>query len=491
MIRAWILLYLLVAQAQVNITVRPRWPAVVAGSQHKQALVIDLTPPLASGDALPQELAVVVDVSLSMANQLDLVKSALRQILHGLRSMDRIHLISFHSFARADFINGSFAEKAQLQAAVDALHTRSNHSIRPVDGSDPVPQDISNISEGLWIAQRLLVGPLASSTRNMTRRAMLFTDGQLLGSVTRYRAALDALERTSVAGVSTTVVAVGPLGWLEEAAKAGRGDYIHLQGPASFQQVVAAASPSHFPTFATNAKLRLATSFGARMANTYSHRRRREHQRPWTEPLVQGAADWDDELPVGVLRHGRTERLLIALDLPVYHYGADLLKYELLYQQLDGTSGSQWEQFTQNVVLPQDAVAKWPGADLLFRLDELLLEREELQRDEEVAEAQGLPVPISKGDANRWHRLSDRWRQLRSSLEALATEAAASQKLMPSLSELSIMEKIWKTLEMTKLAGRGNEVVGATAAPFGVCQGTPETREVFEGPEGLGLPNSR
>ncbi|CAK9116579.1 unnamed protein product [Durusdinium trenchii] len=417
-----------------------------------------------------------------------LLQSALRQILHGLRSMDRIHLISFHSFARADFINGSFAEKAQLQAAVDALHTRSNHSIRPVDGSDPVPQDISNISEGLWIAQRLLVGPLASSTRNMTRRAMLFTDGQLLGSVTRYRAALDALERTSVAGVSTTVVAVGPLGWLEEAAKAGRGDYIHLQGPASFQQVVAAASPSHFPTFATNAKLRLATSFGARMANTYSHR---PTHCPWTEPLVQGAADWDDELPVGVLRHGRTERLLIALDLPVYHYGADLLKYELLYQQLDGTSGSQWEQFTQNVVLPQDAVAKWPGADLLFRLDELLLEREELQRDEEVAEAQGLPVPISKGDANRWHRLSDRWRQLRSSLEALATEAAASQKLMPSLSELSIMEKIWKTLEMTKLAGRGNEVVGATAAPFGVCQGTPETREVFEGPEGLGLPNSR
>eukprot|EP00913_Durusdinium_trenchii_P012087 g11352.t1 len=98
MIRAWILLYLLVAQAQVNITVRPRWPAVVAGSQHKQALVIDLTPPLASGDALPQELAVVVDVSLSMANQLDLVKASTDSELLSFTSMSPVHSQRLASF---------------------------------------------------------------------------------------------------------------------------------------------------------------------------------------------------------------------------------------------------------------------------------------------------------------------------------------------------------------------------------------------------------
>ena len=82
------------------------------------------------------------------------------------------------------------------------------------------------------------------------------------------------------------------------------------------------------------------------------------------------------------------------MELPVYLHGSDLLKsapffgwlvrvrYELLYEQMDGTSRSQWNKFTQHVA--QNAVrgpqnsdrvaseAKWPGADLLYRLDQLL-----------------------------------------------------------------------------------------------------------------------
>eukprot|EP00434_Breviolum_minutum_P018843 symbB.v1.2.016622.t1/scaffold1200.1/size132039/12 len=74
--------------AQVSITVQPRWPAVVAGSRHTQALLVDLTAPVAS-TVPPQELALVVDISLSMTEHLKLVKSALRQLLHGLRDEDR------------------------------------------------------------------------------------------------------------------------------------------------------------------------------------------------------------------------------------------------------------------------------------------------------------------------------------------------------------------------------------------------------------------
>lgn len=477
--------------AQVTITVHSRWPTVLAGSRHTQALLVDLTVPV-TGDVPPQELALVVDISISMAEKLSLVKSALRQILHGLRSEDRIHLISFHSFARPEFINGTLERKAQLLQAVEALEPKTNLSIRPLDGSDPIPQDVSNISEGLWIAQRLLVSPIAS-TQKATRRVMLFSDGQLRGGMARYNAAVDAFERCRVAGVPSTVVAVGQSGWLREAAKAGQGDFIHLHGPEGFQQVAAAASASHFPFFATDAKLRLATAFGARLVETYSHRRRRGHQRPWTEDFVLGAASTDDELPLGALRQGRTERKLIVLDLPVYNKGFELLKYELLYQQLDGTSVSQWEQFTQHVALTPPAVE--PAADLLFRLDLLLSEREELRLDEEAAEAQSLPVPIHKGDASRWSRLSERWRSLRSRLESLATEAAASQKQLPSLGAFGILEQIWMVLETTKLAGRGQAVSDwsrATADPFGVCQGSPSERVPFTGsPAGLSLPNSR
>lgn len=480
--------------AQVTISVHSRWPTVVAGSRHTQALLVDLTPPV-TGEVPPQELALVVDISMSMAEKLSLVKSAVRQILHGLRSEDRIHLISFHSFARPEFINCTVERKAQLLQALEALEPKTNLSIRPIDGSDPIPQDMGNISEGLWIAQRLLVSPIAS-TEKATRRAMLFSDGQLRGGMARYNAAVDAFERCKVAGVPSTVVAVGQSGgFLREAAKAAQGDFIHLHGPEGFQQVMAAASASHFPLFATDATLRLATAFGARLVETYSHRRRRGHQRPWTEDFVLGAASTDDELPLGALRQGRTERKLIVLDLPVYNRGFELLKYELLYQQLDGTSVSQWEQFTQHVALPETSPAVEPAADLLFRLDRLLSERENLRLDEEAAEAQSLPVPIHKGDASRWSRLSERWRSLRTRLESLATEAAASQKQLPSLGDFGILEQIWMVLETTKLAGRGHAASDwsrATADPFGVCEGSPPERELASGsPAGLSLPNSR
>lgn len=489
----WWLLYWLGATAEVNITVHSRWPEVAPGRRHTQALVVELTPP-AVGTIPPQELALVVDVSLTMAQPLTMVKSVVRQIIHALRSEDRIHLISFHSFARAEFINGSLALKAELLEALDALVPKTNLSIRPIDGSDPVGQDVGNISEGLWIAQRLLLSPIAS-TQSATRRAMIFTDGQLRGGVSRHAVALDALERARVAGVPTTVVALGPsYSWLQEAAKVAHGDFIHLHGPEGFQQVVAAAAASYFPTFATNAKLRLATSFGAKFHDTYGHRRRREHQRPWAEPLVQGQGSTDDELKLGSLRHGRTERLMLVLDLPSYNKGFDLLKYELLYQ-VNGTSMSQWEQFTQHVAATGTSPVASPAADLLFRLDELLWQREELRRDEELAEAQELPVPRYKGDGSRWSRLSERWRSLVSALESLAAEAAASQKDLPSLSQFSIVEQVWAALETTKLAGRGLVAAsgtGRTAASFGLCEGAPQLCELPRTSlEGLSLPNSR
>ncbi|CAJ1445694.1 unnamed protein product, partial [Effrenium voratum] len=487
--RAWPLWPLLVA-AQVDITVRPRYNAVTAGSEHRQVLVVDVTPPPVSEDPA-QELALVLDVSLSMADKLTLVKAAVRHIVRGLRSIDRIHLIACHSLARVEFANATVAQQAAVLAALDALEPRSGVELRPIDGSAPVKLDISNISEALWLAQKVLVGPDASTAPSVTRRAMLFSDGELQGPLARHYAVLDALERTKMAGVPTTVVAVGSgkrMGrWLlEAAAKAGQGDFFYLSDPESFQQVLAAASPGHYPmTFGTKASLRIAASFGARVARTYGHRRRREHQRGWS-------SDWEglpqtQELPLGVLRSGRLERLLIVLDLPVYRYGADLLKYELLYEQ-DGTSRSQWHAFTQHVALPEDAEAfpripreaPWAGADLLYRLEEFLLQQEELREEEEVAEAQSLPLPGTRGDS-RWAQLAARWDQLRSGLQLLAREAAQAQRQNPSLADLGIVAKVWRALD-TAHAGP------STAPSYLVCQGAPEFRLVPQGPEGLGFP---
>ncbi|CAE7534919.1 unnamed protein product, partial [Symbiodinium pilosum] len=194
-------LWLPLAASQVTVTFRPHWVHVLPGRPVEQALVVDVLAPQATGEPPPQELALLVDVSLSMAEggKLELAKAAVDRIIRSTRPQDRIHLISCHSFARLEFQHGSIAQKDQLLDKLRQLSAKTMTKERQIDGS-LVDQDISNISDGLRYAEHILVGPLATPRVNTTRRAMLFSDGLFTGRFSRYDTFFDAIGAAKMAG---------------------------------------------------------------------------------------------------------------------------------------------------------------------------------------------------------------------------------------------------------------------------------------------------
>eukprot|EP00439_Symbiodinium_sp_Y106_P066291 s3967_g10.t2 len=469
-----------VVAAQVTVTFRPHWVHVLPGRATEQAVVLDVLAPEVTGQPPAQELALLLDVSLSMAEggKLDLAKAVAERIIRSMRPEDRIHLISCQSFARLEFQHGSLDQKDQLLQKLRQLSAKSATAARQIDGS-LVDQDISNISDGLRFAEHILVGPLATPRVNTTRKAMLFSDG-LTGPSPR-NAFFDAIAAAKVAGFSTSVVGLGAgramNRWLlEEAAQAGHGEFLALSSPSSIDKAVAMAGPNHYPTFAFDVELRLAISHGARLLRSYGHRRRGGLQRESATSVEQ-----DELLPLGVLRSGLLERQVLVFNLPGYHHSVRFLTCELLYEQIDGTKVSQRVPYEQLVLTSLETQATWPGADFLHRLHESKLLRKEL--------ALHLPAKGTKGHASRWDRLSVRWHRLQSSLEELATEAQETLRRLPSLSSSDILKRIWAFLEISRTAGRGSESGTRTPAPFAVCEGSPELRGVSEGIEGLAFPN--
>ncbi|CAE6941630.1 unnamed protein product [Symbiodinium sp. KB8] len=111
----WMLacLRLSVVAAQVTVTFRPHWVHVLPGRATEQAVVLDVLAPEVTGRPPAQELALLLDVSLSMAEggKLDLAKAVAERIIRSLRPEDRIHLISCQSFARLEFQHGSLEMK--------------------------------------------------------------------------------------------------------------------------------------------------------------------------------------------------------------------------------------------------------------------------------------------------------------------------------------------------------------------------------------------
>ncbi|CAE7899033.1 unnamed protein product, partial [Symbiodinium microadriaticum] len=102
-----------VVAAQVTVTFRPHWVHVLPGRATEQAVVLDVLAPEVTGRPPAQELALLLDVSLSMAEggKLDLAKAVAERIIRSLRPEDRIHLISCQSFARLEFQHGSLEMK--------------------------------------------------------------------------------------------------------------------------------------------------------------------------------------------------------------------------------------------------------------------------------------------------------------------------------------------------------------------------------------------
>ena len=66
--------------------------------------------------------------------------------------------------------------------------------------------------------------------------AFMFQDPLLFKSIISEFVLVKNMVLVELVEVSSTVVALGTGGWLEEAAQAGHGDYVLLHGLSGFQQ---------------------------------------------------------------------------------------------------------------------------------------------------------------------------------------------------------------------------------------------------------------
>lgn len=472
----------------VSVATQQLLAGVASGMEDQQQLVLfSFQVPDAQGVAPPQDLVIVLDISLSMAEQgkLHIAKTAISKIIADLRSQDRLSLVSVHGTARIEVERADTARQGQLLSILQGLEASSTVSTRSVNGGVPRAQETTDLMAGVSLAQQLLVGPPTPPSGFSTRRAMLFSDGNMPGGMTKSFRLLEAVEHLQQEGALTSVVALGQGSdygrWLlESAAEAGRGGFVHLTSTQLVSQVRSMAAPSYFRMPVHNAELTLAAERGAQIRKTCGHRRRDQHRRRVADSLK------DATVPIGTLRTGRSEQLLVALTLPPYRYydSSDFLTYQLRYTNSSSLDSLTGAQLRISVLLPGAAqAAPWLGASLYYRWQQLLLLQEEIRGDEEEAEAAELPASGSRGKGSRWARLSESWHNLRQQLDSFAGEAAGAQRQLPSVNELQLAQKAWAALEMTRTAGRGSLRPNAS---FGVCEGAALQQSAPQGIQGLG-----
>lgn len=469
----------------VSVATQQLLAGVAPGSKdQKQLVLFSFEVPAAQGVAPPQDLVIVLDISLSMAEQgkLYIAKTAISKIIADLRSQDRLSLVSVHGTARIEVERG---EKGQLLSFLQGLEASSTVSRRPASGAEPQARETTDLMAGFSLAKQLLVGPPTPPSGFLTRRAMLFSDGKIHGGMTEGFRLLETVERLQLQGALTSVVALGQGGdygrWLlESAAEAGRGGFVHLSNTQLVSQVRSMAAPSYFRTQVHSAELTLAAERGAEIRETCGHRRRDQHRRRAAVSLK------DETVPVGTLRTGRVERLLVALTLPEYRYydSSDFLTYQLRYTNSSSLDSLTGAQLRISVLLPGAAqAAPYVGASLYHRWQQLLLLQEDIRGDEEEAEAAELPASGSRGKGSRWARLSERWHSLRQQLDSFAGDAASAQRQFPSVVKLQLAQKAWAALEMTRTAGRGSLQPNTS---FSICEGAALQQSAPQGIQGLG-----
>ncbi|CAE8650301.1 unnamed protein product [Polarella glacialis] len=462
----------------VSVLATPLLPEVLAGSPGQLSVLFSVTAPSAWSDVPEQDLVVMLDISTSMAEhgKLPLAKVAIAKIIEALRAGDRLHLIACHGTARIEFTNGTSADKEILLSALSSLQPIAGSLLRPANGGPSEPQEATDLLSGLSVAEPLLL-PLADPTLQSMRRLMVFTDGKVAGGLEEGNRIIQAVESLQLRGALTSVVALGPDydRWLlQTAGDVGRGGFFHLEGKTNkVDQVVAIAAADYFRILVTNAELRLTAHFGAEISATSGHRRRSDHRRRATARLTT------ESVPIGSIRTGRSERLLVDLYLPVLRADTYVLTYELLFPEaaamITPVRGQVQLKVPQPGILPAKAVE---GVALFQRMENLLLLQEELRAEQEATEANGLPQQGTGGLGSRWSSLTHRWQQLKEQLNSLAADAAEASRRKPGVAQLGLAQRAWSASE----AGRGR---GSNS--LAVCEGTPLQQACPQGVAGLGL----
>lgn len=207
----------------VQMSILPLRGAVPAGRGSNLPLLVQILPP-PNEQALqrpPLNLSLVLDRSGSMSgSKLQLAKDAACNLVSNLSSRDRVSIVAFDEEVTCMAPSAPVTDVAALHAAINAIHTAGQTALHQgwVEG-------------GLQVSQHL--------SKDTTSRVILLTDGQ--ANVGERNPDVLASHARGLAdrGVSTTTMGIGDDYdelLLEGMARAGDGNFYHIQSSAQFEE---------------------------------------------------------------------------------------------------------------------------------------------------------------------------------------------------------------------------------------------------------------
>jgi len=200
---------------------------------------------VANRDREQASLTFVIDTSGSMeqGGRLEMVKDALRILIHGLDGNDRVSIVSFGSDSQVVLGPTAADRTGAILDAIDRLH----------------PGGSTNLEAGLRLGYELARKTL---TENGIDRIVLASDGVANVGLTDPNSILDAIRRDAAAGIELVSVGVGMGNYndtlLEQLADQGDGFYAYINTRDEARKLFSENLTSTLQTVALDAKAQVA-----------------------------------------------------------------------------------------------------------------------------------------------------------------------------------------------------------------------------------------
>lgn len=207
----------------VQLNIVPLRAAVPAGRASNLPLLVRISPPANERvlERPPLNLALVLDRSGSMSGKkLQLAKDAACNLVSNLTVRDRVSIVAFDEEVTCMAPSAPVTDVAALHTAINAIHTAGQTALH----------------QG-WVEGGLQVSKYLS--KDTTSRVILLTDGQANIGERNPDVLASHARGLAERGVSTTTMGIGDdydEQLLEGMARAGDGNFYHIQSSAQFEQ---------------------------------------------------------------------------------------------------------------------------------------------------------------------------------------------------------------------------------------------------------------
>jgi Ca-activated chloride channel homolog len=299
---------------------RPGYHILHLGVQVKQ---------VKDSERLPSNLVLVVDVSGSMGsdNKIQMLKSAMTNLVAQLTSQDKVSIIAYNNSANIVLEPTSAGEKSKIYRAINSLSSGGG----------------TNAAQGLLAGYRLANEAFQQGHNN---RIIMTSDGMANVGDVSPEVILAKIKSYKDKGIFLTTVGVGSAMYndhlLEQLANQGNGQYVYLANQSDIQDTFVDGINSQLQTMVKDAKIQVTFN-----KNKVTHFRQigYENRSLKTEDFLDGSKDG------GELGAGHRVTALYEIKLNPNYRKEDIGRFAVSYKKPMGN-----RVFELNKVLPSTII---------------------------------------------------------------------------------------------------------------------------------------